>query len=271
MYTFPRVARDPLPNLIRYARVVFPLSVLGLVVSLRLAPVAPSYLLGATLVGGLWTFLLSIQRRHHARPGAWLFGLLSYLVIVLGLQFTQNLSVSDAVQRSYASWLLLQYLAIVLAVACAAVLVSRPTNRRTYRAAFLLVTTVVLAWTWYCWQQSRLLLPPRAAQLVVDEDAPPGARKITMVAPGSATSVLEFYRQALPQRGWTYSCSLQTHTCLSNIRVAANTLHDVYHRTGADQRGPSFEILVEPTDTTTTVTIYDQTRGAPPPLSSHFP
>ena len=71
-----------------------------------------------------------------------------------------------------------------------------------------LVLSVAGLIAWWSWEQGRQVPLPPQAQNVSSEIVGSLARRTTFVVPASAAEVRAFYRQALPERGWSY-CGTQ--------------------------------------------------------------
>jgi len=218
------------------------------------------YLVASLLVGLLYSLTVLTYRRFHDHRFALVFFVLSILIIVIGMQSTVDTFFSLALRLRYGLWFALQYLAVLFTVLFTEILVLHaPKNVRRH---LLLVGSSVAVGVliWYRWEQTRPLLPPQSTHIVIDDDAPPSAQKMTFTTSESPDAVLAFYRSMLDAHGWHFTCSTRTVGCQSNITVGSDPLHDVYHRmTDPEKHGPTFEVLIRPTIMTTTsqVEVYD--------------
>jgi hypothetical protein len=96
----------------------------------------------------------------------------------------------------------------------------------------LLLVVVFGLVSWWNWDRSRQVPFPPQAQGASTELLGALARKTTFAVPASAADVRAFYRQTLPQRGWSY-CGTQATPRCSNLvtgTAGAGDQVDVYRR-----------------------------------------
>ncbi len=80
-----------------------------------------------------------------------------------------------------------------------------------------LILTLILLIAWWNWERGRRLPLPPQAQNVSRELLGALAKKTTFVVPTSVAEVRAFYRQLLPQRGWSYCGTQATPRCTNLV------------------------------------------------------
>ena len=96
----------------------------------------------------------------------------------------------------------------------------------------VLIVAVVVVIAWWNWERGRQLPLPPQAQNVSSELLGALAKRTTFVVPASIAEVRAFYREVLPQRGWSYCGTQATPRCtnLDSPASGAGEQVDVYRK-----------------------------------------
>lgn len=250
---------------LRLAAVFSSVSLLALPPALWFGPVSLTFLGASSLIGLLYIFLIFASMIFRDQRWARILWLLAILVITLGSRIITDTLFSIPLRRYFLWPIFIQGLASSLIVFSLTLAFEERlvTMRRGVLICFLLMGIGLLVW--YRAEQSNPLVYPTAHNIVVRDDAPPGARKTTFITTASSAEILTFYRQQLERWGWQWTCSTEQSSCRSEITEGVNGPHDVYHRhNDGFLHGPTYEIIVRKAETgETEVEVYDQTRGVP--------
>ncbi len=109
----------------------------------------------------------------------------------------------------------------------------------------VLIVVLVVVITWWNWERGRQLPLPPQAQNVSTELLGALAKRTTFVVPTSIAEVRTFYREVLPQRGWSYCGTQATPRCTNLLSAAGGPGDqvDVYRRAeDRDYTGTTIEI-----------------------------
>lgn len=241
------------------------ISVLVLPPALWFGPVALDYVIASAVIGVVFALLILLAQRY--RTSHWGHALrLGGLSIVIGGSLVARTTMLSPSWQHFAPWSTFIQSMAVLLLSCMIIFAARTRILPRWGAALLLwVLLAISALVWYRADQSQPLVYPAARQVIMDDDAPPGVRVVQFTTTAPTSTVLTFYREQLEARGWQYTCSTDQPPCASNLTDWSAGIRAVYHRqTDRARRGPTYEILLRPTETDTTlVTVYDQTRGLP--------
>lgn len=253
------------PFILRLTGVFVVVSLILLPLALWYAPVSLAALGASALLGLMLAAITLSAWRYHPHFWGRILSLLAVVVIVIGSLLIRNSSVSLPLRIRYPWWLAIQQLATILLVFSSVVFLAERVATWRRSGIVLLSVAIIGSIVWYRAEQSDPLLYPNATSAIVQDDAPPGARKMTYTTTASADQILTFYRTQLEQWGWQFTCSTALPSCESNITVGLDAPHDVYHRrSDTDLRGPTFEILVRSEGNgLQSIEVYDQTRGVP--------
>jgi len=172
-------------------------SLLLLPPALWFGPVSLTYLGASALLGFLFTGLTLIYWKYQTHPWGRLLFVLAVAVVVAGSSWLRTSMVSLPLAIRYPWWLSIQYLATMLLVFSSVVFLEErvATWPRGIAALILLLTIGAIAW--YRAEQSRPLLYPNATDVIVEDDAPPGARKVSFTTTAEPQAILMFYRRQL--------------------------------------------------------------------------
>jgi len=109
----------------------------------------------------------------------------------------------------------------------------------------LLVLTIIGLVMWWNWDRGRQLPLPPQARVESSEILGGLAKRTTIIAPMSVDDARAFYRDTLPQQGWTY-CGTQTTpgcTNMANLGSAQSQATDVYRKADdQDHTGTTVEV-----------------------------
>jgi hypothetical protein len=111
----------------------------------------------------------------------------------------------------------------------------------------LLILAVVGLFSWWRWDRGRQLPLPPQAQNVSVEIIGSLSKRTTFAVPASVDDVRAFYRDVLPQRGWSYCGTQATPRCtnLANAVASGGTgdQSDIYRRVDdQDFTGTTIEV-----------------------------
>lgn len=96
----------------------------------------------------------------------------------------------------------------------------------------ILILAVVGLVSWWRWDRGRQLPLPSQAQNVAVEIIGSLSKRTTFAVPASVDDVRAFYRNVLPQRGWSYCGTQATPRCTNLAGATSGTAAqvDVYRR-----------------------------------------